>query len=239
MGKFDGYLICSDVDGTFSQGGDTILKNSEAVKYFTDNGGKFTFATGRGIDYLENPEFAQNINAPACLYNGALVWDFATGKALREGNVDFTLEEFSDRVKDKKGIVRTDPYYYTKGKNPLKVVCVFANTADADEFKEWAQNQECFKSCYISKSWNAGVEFTHKDFTKGSAVSFIKEYMKDIHTTVGVGDYDNDFSLLSSCDIGVAVGNASAALKEIADFTVVPASEYAIADLIKKLEEKL
>ena len=33
VGKFDGYLICSDLDGTFKGGGDTIEVNSKAVKY--------------------------------------------------------------------------------------------------------------------------------------------------------------------------------------------------------------
>ena len=83
MGKFDGYLICSDIDGTFSCGGEQSIEiNSEAVKYFTSNGGKFTFATGRGLDHVKRPEFFSNMNAPACLYNGALVYDIQNEKAF-------------------------------------------------------------------------------------------------------------------------------------------------------------
>ena len=47
MKIFSGYLICSDVDGTFSVNTVTVKNNIEAVKYFTQNGGRFTIATGR------------------------------------------------------------------------------------------------------------------------------------------------------------------------------------------------
>lgn len=50
LGKFDGILICSDIDGTILENstfGSIFEKNAEAVKHFTDNGGRFTFITGR------------------------------------------------------------------------------------------------------------------------------------------------------------------------------------------------
>jgi len=48
MGKFSGYLIGSDYDGTFNRynaGG--IGRNVEVMKYFRDEGGIFAIATGR------------------------------------------------------------------------------------------------------------------------------------------------------------------------------------------------
>ena len=49
MGKFSGYLMVSDLDKTFfAEGTDIPPRNIEAVKYFIENGGKFTLATGRG-----------------------------------------------------------------------------------------------------------------------------------------------------------------------------------------------
>ncbi|RHA74098.1 hypothetical protein DW918_12440, partial [Eubacterium ventriosum] len=33
-------------------------------------------------------------------------------------------------------------------------------------------------------------------------------FNQHIHTTIGVGDQENDISLLQNCDIGYAVGNA-------------------------------
>ena len=51
--KFEGILICSDIDGTVFYHEPVldrryVPENScRAIKYFQDNGGRFTFATGR------------------------------------------------------------------------------------------------------------------------------------------------------------------------------------------------
>ncbi|MBQ1283660.1 MAG: HAD hydrolase family protein [Clostridia bacterium] len=50
--KFDGYLICSDHDGTVAEWGELLQVNIEAIKYFQDNGGIFTVATGRRHDFV-------------------------------------------------------------------------------------------------------------------------------------------------------------------------------------------
>ena len=55
MSIFSGYLICSDVNGTISHNTITVQKNIDAIKYFTQNGGRFTIATGRTAAYLKIP----------------------------------------------------------------------------------------------------------------------------------------------------------------------------------------
>ena len=48
MGIFDGILILSDLDGTLlNSSAEISQRNIDTVKYFMDNGGKFSFATGR------------------------------------------------------------------------------------------------------------------------------------------------------------------------------------------------
>ncbi len=48
MGKFTGYVIITDLDGTFLGAHASIVeRNREAVEYFKREGGIFTFATGR------------------------------------------------------------------------------------------------------------------------------------------------------------------------------------------------
>lgn len=69
-------LLVSDMDGTLLNSKHAISKeNIEAIKRFVAQGGLFTLATGR-IDssvrpYLENLP----VNAPAILYNGAMIYD--------------------------------------------------------------------------------------------------------------------------------------------------------------------
>ena len=48
MGKFNGYLIGSDLDGTLLRKDKSISdENKAAIEYFKSEGGIFTFFTGR------------------------------------------------------------------------------------------------------------------------------------------------------------------------------------------------
>ena len=96
-----------------------------------------------------------------------------------------------------------------------------------------------FKNTYISNSWDTGVEFNSNEGTKGSAIKFIKDYLGDIHTSIAIGDYENDIPMLKAADIAVCVGDGIEDVKREADLIVKNASEGAVADLIRKLEEKV
>ncbi|MBO5454357.1 MAG: HAD-IIB family hydrolase [Clostridia bacterium] len=256
MGKFDGYLICSDLDGTFRNKID-IEPNLRAVKYFTDNGGKFTFATGRTVSHLEKLNYNHIINAPACICNGAVVYDGTTQKVLREARLEFKVMDFIDVIKRYNGSIQGVSIYNSCFEdeyncreinsisndimclNPLKIVCVFLTPEETEEFKNFARNEYLFETSYIGRSWSTGVEFNSINATKGCALDFIKSQLDNIHTTIGIGDYENDIPLLSHADIGVAVNNALEIVKSSADIMVKPCEESAVADLISILDSKI
>ena len=83
MGKFDGVLLCTDLDDTLLTYDKRVSEgNVKALNYFMDNGGRFTFATGRvprgaklRREYIEP-------NAPMVCANGAGIYDFKTEKFL-------------------------------------------------------------------------------------------------------------------------------------------------------------
>lgn len=52
MGKFDGILMCTDLDGTLLRNDKSISQeNLAAMEYFKAEGGWFTFITGRMPHY--------------------------------------------------------------------------------------------------------------------------------------------------------------------------------------------
>lgn len=76
MGKFDGVLICTDLDGTlFTSDKRVSDENIKAIEYFKSEGGFFTFVTGR------MPFFASHVcdiihpNAPFGCINGGGLYD--------------------------------------------------------------------------------------------------------------------------------------------------------------------
>ncbi len=76
MGKFDGILICTDLDGTLYRNDKTISReNAEAIAYFKREGGFFTFITGRMPYYSRAAYQAVTPNVPFGCINGGGVYD--------------------------------------------------------------------------------------------------------------------------------------------------------------------
>lgn len=81
-----------------------------------------------------------------------------------------------------------------------------------------------FHNLSIFKSFDTYLDFVPKEYSKGKALQLLSKYNgwhpDDI---VAFGDNDNDIPLLQEAGIGVAVDNATDALKEVAD-KIVPSN---------------
>lgn len=74
MKKFEGMLLASDMDGTLLDKNRRISpRNEEAIRYFTDEGGLFSLATGRTPQAVQAYWAQLPCNAPCILLNGALI----------------------------------------------------------------------------------------------------------------------------------------------------------------------
>ncbi len=73
MGKFNGCLLCSDIDGTLTRSSDGTVseENLRAIQYFQENGGLFTLATGRAASFTAG--FSFRVNAPLITVNGTVI----------------------------------------------------------------------------------------------------------------------------------------------------------------------
>ena len=99
MGKYTGVLLCTDFDGTLEVSKKISKENLDAIKYFSDNGGIFTFASGRYYEFLleQFPGFSSK--APILALNGAVFYDTNTQKITREKfmtdiNYDYIENDF-------------------------------------------------------------------------------------------------------------------------------------------------
>ena len=94
MGKFKGVLLASDFDDTLV-GGDCVLSpaNREALDYFTREGGYFTVSTGRAKRTFAPYAHGVLINAPVILANGAMLYDFASGRVVVDLPLPLTAAE--------------------------------------------------------------------------------------------------------------------------------------------------
>ena len=269
MGKFTGYLICTDCDGTLTyEPGKVSDENAQAIKHFQAQGGLFTLATGRFPDHAELFKDKIQMNAPMVSLNGTLLYDTEKQALINKWSIrtkdcyhilSYVLENYPDVwgfwmngvLKDGNfGSVGYNPSEHTLDDGSLeKTLEQFPNemlkmviTSSADNT---VKLQKDLKQKYgdrfrFDTSWQEGLEIQSIDSGKGVAVRYLKEHLgKHIHTTVGVGDFENDITLLEYSDIGYAVDNAIDSVKEAADRVTVSNQEHALAAIIKELEEEI
>ena len=76
-------LVVSDVDNTLLTSAQGIPGcNIETIKLFNSLGGRFTLATGRSMQSLKKYENDIELSAPAILYNGGVIYDYADKKVV-------------------------------------------------------------------------------------------------------------------------------------------------------------
>ena len=89
---FSDVLLAVDVDRTLT-GPDSKIpeRNIQAIRYFTENGGKFTVNTGRSLNTYRGHMQVVPTNAPLLLFNGGA--DYYEGQWLRCRQIDLPMWE--------------------------------------------------------------------------------------------------------------------------------------------------
>ena len=256
MGKFDGYLICSDFDGTIYIGGEISKKNIEAIEYFQSEGGYFTFASGRNYEmFTEGAASVITPNAPIISYNGAVIIAIDGKEIFYQGLVTkeqmlraFTAYDHCNTIKcfHVNTLGRSGVYTFDEKDSPearrefidsftAPFVKMIAVMHDDRTDETYAEVKKIFgREFNITRSWKFGIEFNDLRDSKGRGARWLKERL-GCHTLICVGDYDNDIDMVEAADIGYAVGNATESLKAVADRVTVHAKESAIAKIIEEV----
>ena len=85
-GKFEGVLICTDLDGTLLKNDKTISdENISAIEFFKQEGGIFTFITGRMPFYISDIYNRIKPNAPFGCINGGGLYDYPAQEYIWKG----------------------------------------------------------------------------------------------------------------------------------------------------------
>ena len=124
MKKFENIIIASDLDGTFlSSESKEIARNIDKIKYFTTNGGSFTFATGRTFSFAfpVTPNCREYVNVPLVTANGMVLYDVKRDMPIREkffdtelmcDIIDYLYDKYPDvcyRAMNDKGMMTFQP----------------------------------------------------------------------------------------------------------------------------------
>ncbi len=117
---------------------------------------------------------------------------------------------------------------------PTKLVCV-GEPAELDGVEE--QMKAHFGNrLYISKSLPYFLEFAAAGVTKGAGLDFLSAHMGFTREqTIAFGDGENDVELVEWAAYGIAVENAHARVKAVADWICPSAEEEGVAQVLEAL----
>lgn len=89
---------------------------------------------------------------------------------------------------------------------------------------------------YVTSSVKNLIEISNINAGKGKALAYLADLLDiDLEDTCGIGDQDNDLDLLTTSGYGVAMGNATEAVKQAADFITTSNNEDGVAVALKKI----
>ena len=116
-----------------------------------------------------------------------------------------------------------------KGESIIMASAFFDNEEERDNLmslKEWGE----------VTLWHEGaVDIVPKGSTKSSGIDIIcKMFDVDPKETMGFGDGENDISMLKKCGVGIAMGNATDELKQMADYITEGVDEDGIYNALTK-----
>lgn len=269
MKKFENTLLISDIDGTLIDCSWEISnENKEAVRYFTENGGIFTYATGRQAPVAKMIVEQLMPNAPVICYNGAAIYDYSTESYLWTAPLDSAAAEVIEDIMencpdtnieinaaDAIYLVKTSPGSFARYE---KLVPFFKKVASIDEVpKPWlklvfamkdeympvvrghVEARPYFKKFQFCQSASWLYELLTFNVNKGTALPQLVKILGKISKTIAVGDNENDIEFIKAADVGFAVKDGSPLLLKHCTNLTVSQKEHPLADIIEKLDKNL
>jgi len=247
-------LIVADLDGTLMGDDAVISPAVlAAARKAMAAGLFFTVATGRTWQGARPHALRLGVNAPAILYQGGEIRDMTTDAVIYQSAIPLEVaREFIAEI-TATGLhlnVYLDDQVYTAAKTPLldyyttlnavKIHAVgdllaFVNRApsklliiaEAERLDALAPTlrQQFAGRLQIVRSHRQFLEAIPLDANKGRGLERLAAYLGVPQpATMAIGDNDNDAEMVAWAGLGIAMGNASAAVRAVAD-VVAPAVE--------------
>jgi len=257
-------LIASDLDGTLriEKNPTFTPRVREAVRRAQACGVRMVIATGRM--FLTASPLACDLGLKHALVtdHGASIWDLPTRAMLYQkciprdmaravialtppdGTVIVCINErfyiprmtesaarFVDRYRD--FVIHAPDLAATLDGEPQKIV--FIQTVEQSRELRAGLARELEGQLQVVQSHDYFVEVTHRETSKGNAVAWLAERWGIARDEVlALGDHDNDRSMIEWAGMGVAMDNADARLKAVADFIAPNVHDDGAAYVIEK-----
>ncbi len=266
MKKYEDIYIYTDIDGTISYRYNIPDVNIEGIKYFSENGGHFGVATGRGKDGVANLPIAPYINLPCILSNGAVIARlqedcpiYARFMPKRAREVAFEMRDkfpgiaiycwgLSKRydMSDREFCKREDTFKTTVVRpieevtEPWTRLTFYTEAQKKDQVAKYLEKLSK-NELEISPSGEDCIGLMAKGVSKGTAVMEMMDTLAIKRSRLYVlGDFDNDMTMLSIDGVNsLCPSSAKEIVKNTAGHILCSAKEGIIPRLLERIDKDL
>jgi HAD superfamily hydrolase (TIGR01484 family) len=236
-------MIALDLDGTLLNEERKISqRNALAIKKAVEKGVIVCISTGRGMKSAREHVAELGLKGPFVTANGSEVWE-TPNKLLVRHTLQHDLVARLIEVANEH-----DVWYWSYTIDGLlskenfdgqieKIEWLKLGYYDEDAQKLAAARSEIIHipDLEISNSHPLNVEINPKGITKAVGLQQICEaYQISMSEVIACGDSLNDVEMIKSAGLGIAMGNAQQAVKEIADAITLTNDEDGVAVVIEK-----
>ncbi|MGE7843050.1 Cof-type HAD-IIB family hydrolase [Lysinibacillus sp. NPDC093712] len=254
----DCKIIFFDVDGTLINYSDGCIERStkNALQILRNKGIRLVAATGRplsmchdlqelGIDTFITANGAYTRHGDQIIHTIPIAQEIVESvKAFAEDNNN-SLSFFTDQLsmnnvrhpatlKAMKETLSLDEYPPTNNNilnEKVYLMCLYANEQEEKKYITQFPNLKF-------ERWHPTImNVLQDDVSKSIAVEAVLKYFNLLpKEAIAFGDGDNDIDMLKQVEYGIAMGNGSVALKNIADYVTKKSDEGGIDDALRKLQ---
>jgi len=264
---FEGYLLVSDMDGTLLNSEKRISnENLNAIDYFVSEGGKFTVATGRMVQSVEQFINQLKMELPAILHNGAKIYDYKNNKIIAQYPIEEDRKEVFERIKKDKPHIGIEifaeevVYIYrscerTKRYEKHEFDIVY-NMPEEVWKKEWLkvlligdkkeldELEKEYKSVYdkgtVFRSGANFLDVVSNKVSKGKALEkLIKIHNIDPEKVIAIGDNMNDIEMLERANYGFYIKNGEKRALENAKYIAPSNDDNPIAYVVNWIKDNV
>lgn len=243
-------IIFSDLDGTLLLGDKGLSPGTaEALARAAERGISFVPATGRFFNAIPraelSPELAVRVMARLEDFPGTLDCYMEDNCGWMEARYyaaldDWILDPVSRRIirEMRRPMEDLRGYVGRRGRPVQKIQSYFRD--EATQRAVLAALAEEFPELSVACSLPGNVELTHRDATKGAAMTALCAHLGiPLERAAAFGDERNDCSMLAAAGLGVAMGNAAPEAKAAARLVTGTNQEDGVArTLLRLLEEE-
>lgn len=263
MAKLKKHILFSDMDGTLISSQKAVSqRNIQAIRRFTELGGRFAVASGRSEEIAAPFLTGIPLSLPAIVYNGAAVYDFASktflhritlpeelaAQILRAGMEAYpevcaeSYNEDCQHLYNPGGLMdhyiteENQPFRYTgleECRDSFKLL-FYGELEKLRRIEERLRHMPETQELHLTFSSSFYLEILPPRATKGDALEWVIQSLGlDRSEIAAIGDYHNDISMLKTASLGAAAGNAPDEVKRAADLVVADNDHDAVADFIE------